>query len=223
MLKAIIFDMDGVIIDSHPIHRSAWRRFLASVGREVSDSDLDFVLDGRKKEDILRHFLGGLSDAEVIEYGHRKEELFREEALELKAVEGLDEFLAKLRQSGLLLAIASSASKSRVKYVLDRLHLASYFHAIITGDDVPKGKPDPEIFRRAADSLGCAYSDVLVIEDAVSGVLAAKSAGMRCLGVASNGRGAALAKAGADHVVTNFVKLPLPLLHNIGNGYRLHR
>ncbi len=221
MLKAIIFDMDGVIIDSHPIHRNAWRRFLASVGREVSDSDLDFVLDGRKKEDILRHFLGRLSDAEIIEYGHRKEELFREEALELKAVEGLDEFLAKLRQSGLLLAVASSGSKSRVKYVLDRLHLASYFHAIITGDDVPKGKPDPTIFRRAAHLLGCACSDVLVIEDAVSGVLAAKSAGMRCLGVASNGRGAALAKAGADHVVTNFVELPLPVLHNIGNGNRL--
>lgn len=72
MLKDMIFDMDGVLIDSHPIHTSAWRRFLASLDRHATDDELDFVLDGRKKEDILRHFLGDLSEERI-----RKENGYR--------------------------------------------------------------------------------------------------------------------------------------------------
>jgi beta-phosphoglucomutase len=77
MLRGIAFDMDGVIIDSHPAHRSAWKSFLESVGRETSDSELDFILDGRKREEILTHFLGELSPVRMKEYGNRKDELLR--------------------------------------------------------------------------------------------------------------------------------------------------
>ena len=220
MLKGVIFDMDGVIIDSHPIHKKAWRKFLASVGKEVSDQDLDFVMDGQKKEDILRHFLGNLSDEEVRLYGHRKEMLFREEALELKPVDGLPEFFQQLRQAGIPMALASSGSKRRVHYILERMGLRRDFRAVITGDDVPSGKPDPTIFMRAAGRLGFAHSDLLVVEDAVSGVQAAKRAGMKCLAVASDGRAQLLLKAGADRVIPNFVGLSVDFLHTIGNGRR---
>ena len=73
MLQAIIFDMDGVLIDSHPIHRQAWQRFLLTLDQQVSDAGLDFILEGRKREDILRHFLGDdLSEVQISEYGKRK-------------------------------------------------------------------------------------------------------------------------------------------------------
>src|SRR5690242_18377965 len=75
MLKGVIFDMDGVLIDSHPIHKRAWRKFFETLEVEVSDRELDFVLDGRKKEDILRHFLGDLPDCEIKDFGHKKEML----------------------------------------------------------------------------------------------------------------------------------------------------
>jgi beta-phosphoglucomutase len=215
MFKGVIFDMDGVVIDSHPIHRKTWKKFLASLGKFATEEDLDFVLDGRKKEDILRHFLGDLSPEQVRRFGHEKEIMFREEALDLQTLVGLRDFLEEVYTTGLQTALASSGSRSRVNYVLDRLTLSKYFQVVVTGDDVSKSKPDPTIFCKAARGLGCSYSDLLVIEDAVSGVRAAKSAGMKCLGIASNGRANFLLEAGADHVVTDFEGLSLASLNRL--------
>ena len=215
MLKGIIFDMDGVLIDSHPIHKRAWRKFFDSLGLHVSDSELDFVLDGRKKEDILRHFLGDLPDAQIREYGHQKEMLFREEASSIDPVDGVLEFLEELTEAGIGFALASCGSKSRVHYILRQLRIHDRFAAIVTADDVQLGKPDPDIFRKAADYLGSPYSDLLVCEDAVSGVLAAKAAGIRCLGIADQARADELLEAGADHVVPNFASTSLPQLREL--------
>jgi len=215
MIKGVIFDMDGVIIDSHPIHMKTWKKFLASLGKIATDEDLDFVLEGRKKEDMLRHFLGDLTPEQVREYGRQKETMFREEALELKTIAGLTDFLQELCEAGLRSALASSGSRTRVNYILERLALKKYFSVVITGDDVPNGKPDPTIFRKAADGLGYLYSDVLVIEDAVSGVRAAKLAGMKCLAIADNGRADLLLEAGADQVVTDFEGLSLGPLNRM--------
>jgi beta-phosphoglucomutase len=209
MIKALIFDMDGVIIDSHPIHRKTWKKFLASMGKQVTEEELDFVLDGRKKEDILCHFLGELTPEQVKRFGHEKETMFREEALDLQTLAGLRDFLEEVHTTGLYTALASSGSRSRVHYVLDKLSLNKYFDVVVTGDDVSKSKPDPTIFRKAAHGLKYHRSHLLVIEDAVSGVRAAKSAGMRCLGIGSNGRAHLLLEAGADCVVTDFTGLSL--------------
>src|SRR5579872_2761127 len=92
-LRGVIFDMDGVIVDSHPAHRKAWRQFLQSLGRDVSDSELDFILDGRKRRDILSHFLGQVSEAELVEYGRRKDEFFQQSAPDVKPIPGVTEFL----------------------------------------------------------------------------------------------------------------------------------
>jgi beta-phosphoglucomutase len=218
MLKGVIFDMDGVVIDSHPVHKAAWRRFLASLGRQVNDDELDFVLDGRKKEDILRHFLGDLSPAQIRDYGHQKEMMFREEALAINLVEGVTSLLDQIQAARIPIALASSGSHRRVQYILDRLDLRRRFNTVVTGDDVLKGKPDPGIFVLAAQGLQCGHSAVLVVEDAVAGVQAAKRVGMKCLAIASNGRGQLLRDSGADMVVANFVGLSLESLHQIGNG-----
>jgi HAD superfamily hydrolase (TIGR01509 family) len=215
MLKGVIFDMDGVLINSHPIHKRAWRKFFDSLALQVSDSELEFVLDGRKKEDIIRHFLGELPDSEIRKFGRQKEMLFREEALSIEPVEGALELLEELTKAEIPFAIASCGSKSRVHYILRQLKIHDYFGAIITADDVQFGKPDPDIFKRAADQLGSAYDDLLVCEDAVSGVKAAKAAGIKCLGIADHARADELLEAGAEQVVANFASTSLPQLQEL--------
>jgi beta-phosphoglucomutase len=205
MLQAVIFDMDGVIVDSHPIHKKAWRRFLDSVGKEVPEEDLDFILDGRKKEDILRHFLGDLSSEEIHRLGHEKELLFREEArAQLRPVEGVEQLLNSLSRANIKLGVASSGSDSRVNFVLRQLHLLQYFSAIVAGDEVSAGKPDPAIFWLTSQKLNVAPNEILVFEDSVSGVKAARAAGMRCVGLAESNRAEILMEAGADHVIGHF-------------------
>ncbi len=209
MLKGVIFDLDGVIVDSHPAHKHAWKTFFASIGKTVSDDDLSFVLEGRKREDILRHFLGDLSEEQVKHYGAKKEALFRGSVEDLKTIEGLPRFLDSLERADLPIALASSASRHRAEYMLDALTLKHRFRVIVTGDDVVKGKPDPAIFRLAALGLGLEPEHVLVCEDAVAGIEAAKTAGMKCLAIASNGRGPLLQQAGADRVVPDFTSAHL--------------
>ena len=207
MLAAVIFDMDGVILDSHPIHRRAWKRFLEAVGVSVTPEELEFVTQGGKREDILRHYLGSLTAEQVRAYGHWKEALFREEALAIDPMPGLAEFINELEVAGLPIAIASCGSRQRILYVLDRLRWTSRFRVVIAGDDVVQGKPDPAIFRKAADELGVRHREVVVFEDAVAGIQGAVAAGMKAVGVASNGTAHGLLAAGAARVVPDFVNV----------------
>ncbi len=204
MLRAAIFDMDGVIVDSHPVHKQAWSRFLELHGKQVTDKDLNFIMDGRKREEILRHFFGSLSDEEVRILGHEKEQFFREEAAHLKTIKGLPEFLRQLSEAGIKLGVASSGSNGRVNYVLESLNLHRYFETIVTGDRVATGKPDPAIFRIACGHLRVWPAETLVFEDSVSGVRAAKAAGTKCVGVATNGVIPILQEAGADQIISDF-------------------
>src|SRR5437879_3536502 len=113
MLQGVIFDLDGVIVDSHPVHKQAWKKFFCSLGKEISDKDLDFVLEGNKREDILRHFLGDITDEQARDYGARKDVIFKHSAQDLKTIGGFDDFLAQIDRVHLPTALASSASRSR--------------------------------------------------------------------------------------------------------------
>jgi beta-phosphoglucomutase len=204
MLKGIIFDLDGVVVDSHGAHLLAWSEFFGSIGREVPERELEFALEGRRREEILRHFLGDMTSEELREYGARKETLFRRHARSVKAVPGVMEFLAQSQQMDLEVALASSASRGRIRYMLKDLGLDTRFRVVVSGDDVVAGKPDPAVFRLAAEGLRMAPENLLVCEDAVCGVEAAKAAGMRCLAIAANGRAQVLKAAGADRIVADF-------------------
>ena len=114
MLGGVIFDFDGVIADSHPAHMQAWKAFLHSKGKAVSDAELSFVREGAKREEILRHFLGELTPKQVTSYGAEKERLFQTFACELKLVAGFAGFLMQLYAIGLPSAVATSGSRRRV-------------------------------------------------------------------------------------------------------------
>jgi beta-phosphoglucomutase len=208
-LKAVVFDMDGVIVDSHAAHRRAWREFLHAFGKRVTDSELDFVLDGRKRKDILFHFLGPLTDKELEEYGNRKDELFWQATSEVRPLPGVREFVKRLYAGSVQTVVATSASRGRARFLLDSLALLPYFDALVTGNDVSNGKPDPSIYRLACERINCPPESAVAIEDAISGVVAAKTAGLKCIGIIGHQTAESLTAAGADHVFRDFYNLSL--------------
>jgi beta-phosphoglucomutase len=211
-IRGVVFDLDGVVIDSHPGHRRAWKQFLQSVGRDATETELDVILDGHKREDILHYFFGDLAPEKITEYGARKDHMLRELDEELRPIAGVVEFLGSLRQAGARIGLATSASHKRTHATIAELGLTHYFDAIVTGDEVACGKPDPSIYRLAAEHLQEAPQNLVAIEDALAGVQAATTAGIRCIGIASGAKAEILRSAGADPVVSHFQQLSLPTL-----------
>ena len=208
-LHGVIFDMDGVLVDSHAVHRKAWRLFFQTLGRHVPESELDFILDGRKRSDILRHFLGDCADPELEEFGKRKDCIFREMQLGVAPVPGVVRFVRELHHSGAALALATSASRSRARSTLAELGLQNCFPVVVTGEDVLLGKPDAAVYRLACHRIGIAPECLLAVEDAISGVRAAVTAGLRCVGVALHETPENLFAAGAVHVLRDFENVSL--------------
>jgi len=200
----MIFDLDGVIADTHPIHKQAWRQLLLEQGQQVTEEQLSFVLEGCTRQEILRHFLGRLSASDISHYGRRKDKLFYEFATGLRAIPGVIDFLHQLESAGVHKAVTTSAGKRRAHYVLQLLGLSDQFHPILTHDDVVAAKPDPSGFHLAASVLQVKPQQSLVAEDSVAGVRAAKSAAMRCLGIGTGALGSRLYQEGADQVVPDF-------------------
>jgi len=207
MLEGVIFDMDGVLIDSHPVHRQAWKKFLNTLGKSVPEKDLEYILEGRRRDEILRHFFGNLPAETIAEYGHRKDLFFEENFRNVKLLPGVADFLHDLETAGVRMAIATSASSTRTWRTLQRHSLQQKFVAVITGDDVAAGKPHPAIYELAAQRMRIAPKNLLVLEDAPCGVQAATAAGIRCIGVTRNGRAEALLNAGASRIIPDFVGL----------------
>ncbi len=183
--RAVIWDVDGTLIDSGPMHFAAWSATFA-------DEAVDFTHEhfqrsfGQRNDAVLRGFLGAdLSDAEVGRIAGAKEERYREllRSEGVRPLPGVAHWIAALEKDGWRQAIASSAPVANLDAILDVLGFRAYFDAVVSGDDVPHGKPDPAIFLRAATLLGVAPSCCIVVEDAPVGVEGARRAGMRSIGV----------------------------------------
>jgi len=211
-IRAVVFDMDGVLIDSHPAHRASWREFLHSVDRNVSEDELSFILDGHTRQEILRHFLGDLSPSELSDYGKWKDEVFRSMEHRIQPIPGVIQFVEDLNRLGMACAIATSASEIRTFATIERMGLGDRFDAVVTAGDVSAGKPDPMVYRMACERLNLPPEHGLAFDDAPSGIQSARSAGMRCIGVSSNGLRQQLLHAGAERVIANFVGLAISSL-----------
>jgi beta-phosphoglucomutase len=204
MLQAMIFDMDGVLVNSHPAHYRAWQRFLQYIGK--SQENLHIIYEGRKREEILRSFVGhDVEPQELRDLGRLKDDLFQEESSLVEPIPGIPELLETLSAEGVKCAVATSAARPRCTDMLARLNLLRHFEVIIAGCDVTSGKPDPTIYRKAVEGLGIAAGNTLAVEDAVSGIIAARGAQLRCIGIESNGNGSELKQAGAHSVYPNFL------------------
>src|ERR1700751_920136 len=126
-LQAFVFDMDGVLINSHSAHRQAWREFLRGEGVEVADDELGFILEGRTRSEILRRFLGDLTSRELEQYGRRKDDFFRSLEHQIEPIPGVLRLLERLMRQGMWLAVATSASEIRTFATIERLGLGGCF------------------------------------------------------------------------------------------------
>jgi len=185
-VQAMIWDLDGVIIDSADEHRRAWQRLAREEGVTLTDADF-WATFGKRNDDIFAILWGPLSPEELRRLADRKEAYFRELIRETAApLPGAMELMQSLHEAGFSQALASSAPIENIQLISDVLGLERYLSVLVSGETVPRGKPAPDIFLKAATELGVEPARCLVIEDAVAGVEAAHAAGMRCIAVAGN-------------------------------------
>jgi beta-phosphoglucomutase len=185
-IRALIFDMDGVIVDSNPWHRIAWQEYNRRLGVEMTEA-MEQQMYGKRNDELIREFFGGhLSGHEVFAHGAAKETLYREmikPRINDSLVPGIREFLARHR--ALPLGIATNAELPNVDFVLDETGLRPFFRVIVDGHQVANPKPHPEIYLRVADELGVKSAECVVFEDSHTGVAAGLAAGMRVVGIST--------------------------------------
>lgn len=185
-IQAVIWDLDGVIIDSAEEHRLAWQRLAREEGISFTDEDF-WATFGKRNNDIFAIQWGSLPPNQVKVLADRKENYFRELIRKTAApLPGSIELMRDLHEAGFRQALASSAPIENIRLISDALGLERYLTALVSGETVPHGKPAPDIFLKAAQALAIDPPYCLVIEDAVAGVQAAHAAGMRCISVAGN-------------------------------------
>ncbi len=203
----VIFDMDGVLVDSEPLYYQANQNFLRSRGIELSREEYnEFVGISAPLmwESIKTRF--GLKDSveELVEAENKR--LYRVlEDEKLSSIEGIPELLEQIRKKGIYLSLASSSPIKVIKYITKQIGVAEYFDFVISGEEVVNGKPHPEIFLACTNRFKISPSQALVIEDSKNGIIAAKKAGMKAIGFRNLNSGK-IDLSEADLVVDSFSK-----------------
>lgn len=185
MLKAVIFDMDGVIIDSEPMHNKAYHDMFEEVGIEVS-SELYESFTGQSTINICRrlcdHFNLEESPETLVALKRKHYKQFFESNSDLTLIDGVLELIKDYYSNGLTLVLGSSAAMTSINQIFDRFELNQYFLAKLSGGDLKQSKPHPEIFIKAAEATGFKKEECIVIEDSTNGIQAANAAGIYCVG-----------------------------------------
>ncbi len=185
---AFLFDLDGVIVDSMPLHIHAWTQYLARHGR--AGIDLEERLHGRRNDEIVKVYWEGLSPEEAASHGAAKESLFREmmePVFDQHLIPGVREFIRDV--AGRPLGLGSNAERPNIEFTLSRAGLNDVFGAIVDGDQVERPKPFPDIYLKLAKMFERRPADCIVFEDSPTGVAAARAAGMRVVGVDTGRQG----------------------------------
>lgn len=188
-VKACLFDLDGVIVDTAVYHFQAWRRLANELGFDFTEHQNE-QLKGISRMESLELILnwGGvtLTEEEKVAWATKKNQWYLDLVMQMtpnEVLPGIPEFLKSLRANGIKIALGSASKNS--KLILERIQMLDYFDAIIDGNNITKGKPDPQVFLMGAEATGAQPSECVVFEDAVAGVQAAKAGGMKAVGVGS--------------------------------------
>jgi len=212
--RAVIFDMDGVLLDSYNAHFQSWKQVAADESMEVDEETFARTF-GKTSRDVIRDIWnangdeGDLTDDRLQHIDERKEQAYREIVVsEFPGMPGAVALIDGLHAMGFALAVGTSGPAENVDLVLDQLDRRSAFQATVNGREVTRGKPDPEVFLTAAQKLGIPPHRCAVIEDAPLGVESAKRAGMVAIGLISTGRTAdELREAGPHRLVQSLLHI----------------
>lgn len=205
--KAVIFDMDGTMVDNMSFHQQAWRAFVKKYGKNLSDDEMKQRIFGRDNRSALTYIFGdSISDEDIKKYGDEKEVIYRElYKPHLKPVPNLIDFIDMLNKRGVDLAIATSANKENADFILNGLGIKDYFKVVIDADMVSVGKPAPDIYLKAAKELGVDAGSCIVLEDSMSGIESGKSAGMKVIAITVTHNREELSNA--DVVADDFIEI----------------
>jgi beta-phosphoglucomutase family hydrolase len=206
LCKAVIFDMDGTLIDSTKADFLAWQKLFSFYGKSLTYKEYVPLL-GIKSAQVVKEFLPLKNDEEIQMALTRKLIFFHEYIAEngIYPVPYADVFLKQIKQLDIPVALATSSRKAKMEMVMTKVGLVTLFDAIVTGGDVKNGKPAPDIFIKAAEKLGVRPQDCIVFEDASNGVKAAKNAFMKCVALSSTQPPEALQEA--DLIIDTFKDL----------------
>ena len=185
--EAVIFDLDGTLLDNNSYHLKSWLIYLENMGRYISKEEYNAKFNGRTNKDVIEYvFERKMNDEEIMKYTLEKEALYREIYKPfIKPVAGLIDFLEVLKQKNIPMAIATSGIQPNIEFMFQNVPIEKYFKAVVNSSHIKKGKPDPEIYFKAASILGVLPENCLVFEDAVPGIKSAKAAGMKVIAVAT--------------------------------------
>jgi beta-phosphoglucomutase len=215
---AAIFDMDGVLVDSNPFHLEKWIEFLNRHHVDFREAELPKLILGQRNDTALRYFLGqDLSKEECRALEEELESAFRVAfKAHAKPLPGLLNVVLECKVERIPMAVASSAMRKNVDFVVDALGFRDYFSYVVSGDEVSIPKPDPEIYLKAAQQLGFDAAHCVAFEDSFIGIESAKSAGMKCVAIASSFPVEELgAQTDADLAVRGFKELNVAALRGL--------
>ncbi|MBF9235040.1 HAD family hydrolase [Microvirga alba] len=204
MLKALIFDMDGTLVHSDPVHLRAFAEILGPEGIEITDELYRSSIIGHTNESIFASLLPHLPVAEHEAYADRKEAAFRRLALDLEPLEGLIDLLDWAEARDIKLGLVTNAPLLNATHMLDVLNLTERFQVKVTIDQVERGKPDPLPYLTALERFGIRAEEAIAFEDSPSGMKAAKGAGLFSFGILTGLSAEEMLNVGADRPVDNF-------------------
>jgi beta-phosphoglucomutase len=204
MIKAVIFDMDGVVVDNHKYHFKAWMAFAEKHKFELNDKIYRDKFNGKTNADLFKMIFGSPTEQEMKDYASEKEGMYQElYADHMVAHTGLLDYLEFLKKKRIKMALGTSAPTGNVDFTLDRLKVRSYFDVIVDGTQVKKGKPDPEVYKLCADKLGFEPKGCVVFEDSLAGLESGERAGCKIVGVATSHDASEL-KVKTDLIIHDF-------------------
>jgi beta-phosphoglucomutase len=221
---AVIWDVDGTMVDTAELHFRAWQVLAGEIGKEFTRADFAATFGWRNPEIIPKIFGSQYTEADIADLGDRKEVYYRAEARRgVELLPGAGALMKALGEAGIPQAIGSSAPRSNIDLILEMTGIGGHVRAIVSMEDTRRGKPDPEVFVLAARRLGIDPRHCVVIEDAPVGIQAAKAGGMRAIGVTFVGHHSAekLKAAGADVVVASLDEVTVADIQRLLRGERL--
>ncbi len=213
--KAFLFDMDGVIVDSNPAHKTSLKEFCGRYGHKLSEEQLKEKIYGRTNKDWIPAVFGDIEESEMRRLAAEKEALFRKiYVATIRPLDGLIDFLRAAQEASVPMAIATSAPRENVDFTLENTGTGGFFDKILDESFVQKGKPDPEIYVKTARALGFSTENCIVFEDSLSGVKSGKSAGCKVVAISTTHSAEELHEA--DLVLENFVGIdPVKLISRV--------
>lgn len=214
-IDAIIFDMDGTLMNNNPYHFKAWQAFYQKYNRTLSLEDYKREISGHTSVEIFQTFFGKeMTPEEVATYANEKNLLYRELYKPyIKPIDGLLSFLDEIKRANIPMNIATSGSPANVRFMFEHIHIAQYFGHVIDASEVIKGKPDPEIFLKAAQLANADPARCVAFEDSLAGIASAKGAGMKVVGITTMESKEDLRET--DLIIDDYTEINLKMLERL--------